>query len=200
MGGSVGRRFLPVKADARVAEIRTVAAANRYLRERFIPDDHETFTVPPADPVSAFVPLGRADVDQILCQQEERVVARDNTVSLDGLHLQIDKPRGRRSYVGLRVLTRRHLDGRLSIWWGPRCLGVYDATGRPLRKTEKAPRRAYPHGGPPRQRGALGLIGPRLPARGTVRIERMPNARAARAPHGRHRAASSPTGRPVVAR
>jgi transposase len=186
--------------ELRVAEIRTVTAANRYLRERFIPDYNETFTVAPADPVSAFVPLGSADVDQILCQQEERVVARDNTVSLDGLHLQIDKQRGRRSCAGLRVLTRRHLDGRLSIWWGPRCLGVYDATGRPLRKTENAPRREYPHGGPPRQRGAPGLVGPRLPARRTVKLERMPNARAGRAPHGRHRAAASPTGRPVVGR
>jgi transposase len=186
--------------ELRVAEIRTVAAANRYLRERFIPDYNATFTIPPADPASAFVPLGSADVDQILCREEERVVARDNTVSLDGLHLQIDKQRGRRSCAGLRVLTRRHLDGRLSIWWGPRCLGVYDATGRPLRKTEQAPRREYPQGGPPRQRGALGLVNPRLPTRRTVRIERMPNARAARAPHGRHQAAASPTGRPVVGR
>jgi transposase len=186
--------------ELRVAEIRTVAAANRYLREHFIPDYNETFTVPPADPASAFVPLGPADLDQLLCHEEERVVARDNTVSLDGRHLQIDKQRGRRSCVGLRVLTRRHLDGRLSIWWGPRCLGVYDATGRPLRKTPKAPPREYQHGGPPRQRGAMGLVGPRLPTRRTVRIGRILNARAARAPHGRHRAAASPTGRPVVGR
>lgn len=186
--------------ELRVAEIRTVAAANRYLREHFIPDYNATFTVPPADPASAFVPLGPADLDQILCHEEERVVARDNTVSLDGRHLQIDKQRGRRSCVGLRVLTRRHLDGRLSLWWGPRCLGVYDATGRPRRKTEKAPRREYQHGGPPRQRGAMGRVGPRLPAHRTVRIGIVPKARAARPPHGRHRAASSPTGRPVVGR
>jgi transposase len=174
--------------ELRVAEIRTVAAANRYLRERFLPDYDATFTHPPADPASAFVPLGTADVDQILCHEEERVVARDNTVSLDGLHLQIDKQRGRRSCVGLRVLTRRHLDGRLSIWWGPRCLGHYDAMGRPLRKADKASRRGSQHGGPPRQRGATRLVGPRLAVHRRLSTEQPPTARGApRSPGGGRR-------------
>jgi hypothetical protein len=119
--------------ELRVADIRTVAAANRYLRERFIADYNTTFGRPPADPTSAFVPVGRHDVDQILCHEEERVVARDNTVRLDGVVVQIDKQRGRRSCAGLRVLVRRHLDGRHSVWWGPRCLGRFSATGQPLR-------------------------------------------------------------------
>jgi transposase len=118
--------------ELRVAGIRTVAAANRYLTERFLPTYNATFTRPPADPHAAFVPLGRSDLDQILCHEEERIVAPDNTVVLGGLRLQIDKQRGRRTCVGLRVLVRRHLDGRHSVWWGPRCLGRYSATGRLL--------------------------------------------------------------------
>jgi hypothetical protein len=186
--------------ELRVAEIRTVAAANRYLRERFLPDYHLTFTHPPADPASAFVPIGTADLDQILCHEEERVVARDNTVSLDGLVVQIDKQRGRRSCVGLRVLTRRHLDDRLSIWWGPRCLGVYDATGQPLRQVEKASRRGYQHSAPPRERGAPRLVGPRRSARRAVRSERTTNAHASPSPDRRHGAEPSTPGRPVVLR
>jgi transposase len=118
--------------ELRVAGVTTLAAANRYLDERFRPDYNATFGRPPADPASAFVPVGRADLDQILCHEEERVVGRDNTVRLDGLVLQITKQRGRRSCAGLHVLVRRHLDGRHSIWWGPRCLGRYSAQGRPL--------------------------------------------------------------------
>jgi len=118
--------------ELRVAGIRTVAAANRYLAARFLPMFNTTFGQPPADASSAFVPLGRHDLDQLLCHEEERVVARDNTVSLDGLVLQIDKQRGRRTCAGLRVLVRRHLDGRHSIWWGPRCLGRFSSTGRRL--------------------------------------------------------------------
>jgi transposase len=119
--------------ELRVAGIRTLAAANRYLRERFIPDYNARFGRAPADPTSAFVPVGGQDLDQILCHEEERGVARDNTLVLDGVVLQLDKQRGRRSCAGLRVVVRRHLDGRHSVWWGPRCLGWFSATGRPVR-------------------------------------------------------------------
>ena len=130
--------------ELRVAGICAVSAANRYLRERFIPDYNAEFGRPPADPTSAFVPLHGHDLDQSLCHEEERVVARDNTVRLEDVLLQIDKQRGRRSCAGLRVLVRRHLDGRHSVWWGPRCLGRYTAQGRPVALDSGSTNRAAP--------------------------------------------------------
>jgi hypothetical protein len=118
--------------ELRVAGITTVAAANRYLRARFIPAFNVEFARPPADPASAFVPLGRVDLDQILCVEEERVVGRDNVVTVAGVALQVAKQPGRRSCAGLRVLVRHHLDGRYSIWYGARCLGRYDRQGHTL--------------------------------------------------------------------
>jgi transposase len=119
--------------ELRVAGIRTVPAANRYLREQFIALYNAEFGHAPADPASAFVAVGACDLDQVLCHEEERVVARDNTVQLGAVLLQIDKQRARRTCAGLRILIRRHLDGHHSLWWGPRCLGRFTATGRPLR-------------------------------------------------------------------
>ena len=116
--------------ELRLAAITTLPAANAYLREIFIPRYNAQFGRPAADPASAFVPLSRVDLDQILCHEEERVVARDNTVSFGGLCLQISKQQGRRSCAGLRVLVRRHLDGQHSLWCGPRCFGVFDAHGQ----------------------------------------------------------------------
>lgn len=118
--------------ELRAAGIRTVAAANRYLRERFLPDFNAEFQRAPADPATAFVALGDVELEQILCHQEERVVARDNTVTLDGIVLQIAKQAGRRTCAGLRVFVRRHLEGRHSVWHGSRCLGWFDARGRAL--------------------------------------------------------------------
>ena len=118
--------------ELRVARITTLPAANRYLRERFLPDYNARFTRQPTDPTSAFVPVGRHDLEQILCHEEERVVARDNTITFGRLVLQLAKQPGRRSCEGLRVLVRRHLDGTHSVWWGPRRLGRYSAAGRAL--------------------------------------------------------------------
>jgi transposase len=118
--------------ELRRAGLTTVAAANRYLRERFLPDSNDEFQRSPAEPTPAFVPLGPVDLEQILCHQDARVVARDNTVTLDGVVLQLAKQPGRRSCTGLRVLVRRHLDGDHSVWLGPRRLGLFDARGRAL--------------------------------------------------------------------
>lgn len=116
--------------EMRVAGIRTLSKANAYLRDRFLADYNDNFAVAPRDLEPAFVPLGRTDLDSILCHQEERTVGRDNTVVLDGVRLQIDKQRGRRTCAGLRVLVRRHLDGTHTVWFGSKCLGRYDARAR----------------------------------------------------------------------
>jgi len=118
--------------ELRVAGISTVSAANRYLREHFLAAYDRRFARPPTYPAPAFVPLGRVDLTHILCHEEVRTVGQDNTVTLEGVRLQIDKQPGRRTCAGLRVLVRRHLDGLHCIWYGARCFGHYDARGRHL--------------------------------------------------------------------
>ncbi len=125
--------------ELRAAGITTMPTANRYLHDRFLATYEARFTHAPADPASAFVPLGRVDLTHILCHEEPRTVAPDNTVSLEGVRLQIDKQPGRRTCEGLRVLVRRHLDGGHCVWYGPRCFGHYDAGGRRLPAGAPAP-------------------------------------------------------------
>jgi hypothetical protein len=119
--------------ELRVAGITTLEAANAYLRGHYLADYNQEFTRPPTDPASAFVPLGDAvDLDQLLAEDGERLVGRDNVVSFEGVALQVAKQPGRRSCAGLRVTVRRHLTGEHTIWRGPQCLGRYDAQGHPL--------------------------------------------------------------------
>jgi len=115
--------------ELRLSAVTTLAAANAYLREQFIPDYNATFTRPASDPTSAFVPLGDVDLEQILCEEEDRVVGQDNTVSFDGVHLQLAKQPGRPTCAGLRVIVRRHLDGSHTVWRGAYCLGRHTAQG-----------------------------------------------------------------------
>jgi hypothetical protein len=118
--------------ELRVAGIATIAAANRYLTDVFVPQHNATFACPPRDPASAFVPLGSVDLDSILCHEEERIVGRDNTVCLERQVLQIAAQPGRRSCVGLRVFVRRHLDGHYAVARGTQPLGRFHADGRPM--------------------------------------------------------------------
>jgi hypothetical protein len=115
-----------------LAGITTVAAANVYLTDRFLPDYDAEFAHPPADPTPAFVPLHGVELDAILCYLEERTVGRDNVVVLDDVPLQVPKQPGRRSCAGVRVTVRRDLHGEHSVWHGARCWGRFDALGRPL--------------------------------------------------------------------
>lgn len=118
--------------ELRVAGIPTLEAANHYLRDVFLPRHNATFAHPPRDPASAFVPVRAVDLDTTLCHEEDRVVARDNTVVFAHQVLQIPAQPGRRSCVGLTVTVRQHLDGRYTIRRGPQLLGGYRADGQPV--------------------------------------------------------------------
>ena len=83
---------------------------------------------------------GDADLDLLLCHEEERVVARDNTVTLGRLVLQIAPPSSRRSCAGLTV-TVRQLDGR---WTLPRRWTPGQSTGRPRAAWTGGPQRRRP--------------------------------------------------------
>jgi hypothetical protein len=101
--------------ELRVAKIRSVEMANRYLRDHYVPQHNATFRRAPSDAANAFVPVGAVNLDTILCQQDERVVAPDNTVTVAGRLLQIERQPGRRTCAGLRVMVRQHLDGRVTV-------------------------------------------------------------------------------------
>ena len=128
--------------ELRAAGIRTTERANRYLNELFLPAYNLEIPRPPADPVCAFVTAGGAPLEQILCHQELRTVAKDNTVVLEGVRLQIPKQPGRRTCAGVEVSVRRHLDQTHSVWRGPQCWGRFDRSGRQLTQQGLAPGQA----------------------------------------------------------
>src|SRR5258708_11898450 len=130
--------------ELRAAGIRTMEAANRHLRERYIPTHNDAFQRPPLDPSSAFVPLGSVDPDAVLFEEEVRTVGKDNTVGFRGLYLQIGPQSGRRTCAGLAVKIRRHLGPTYSIWRGTQLFGRYDANGRPVETAGPVENRKQP--------------------------------------------------------
>jgi hypothetical protein len=112
-----------------LAGITTVAAANRFLREVYLPEHNARFAIAPEHPETAFVADRAGAHRDILCVQEERVVGNDNCVRYRGLALQIPPSPARRHFVKLRVRVHDYPDGTLAVFHGPRCLARHRADG-----------------------------------------------------------------------
>ena len=121
-----------------LAGITKLAAANQYLTEQFLPAYNRRFAVAAAEPGTAFVPWIGTGLADILCVQEERVVANDNTVRYQSKSLQIPPHQHRFHYVKVTVRVHEYPEGTLAVFHGPRCLARYDAEGR-LREPTQLP-------------------------------------------------------------
>ena len=115
--------------ELRLRGIRTVAAANAFLRKHYIGEFNRRFQVEAAQPGSAFVPYRGKDLERIFSLQFERTVNRDNTVSFENMTLQIEPVRWRGTLAGCTVIVHQHLDGTLSLSYGPHAFGRYDGRG-----------------------------------------------------------------------
>src|SRR5262249_541317 len=99
------------------AGIRDIAGANQFLRGVYLPAHNARFARPAALAESAFVRLADpASLIDILCVEEERVVARDNTVAYAGLRLQLPESRARAHYVKARVKVHQYPNGALAVF------------------------------------------------------------------------------------
>src|SRR5689334_11149909 len=124
--------------ELRLRGITTLAAANQFLREHYISEFNQRFTVKAAERGTAFVPLRRKDLELVFSLQHERVVARDNTVSFANRSWQIERTKLRGTLAGCRVVVHEHLDGTLSITFGPHVVGRYQTEAVEMTPPRKA--------------------------------------------------------------
>ncbi len=123
--------------ELRLAGITTMAEANAFLREVYLPRHNARFAVPAEGEGSAFVPFAGTLADT-LCIQEDRTVNNDNTVRYKNLSLQIPEDRHRRHYVKAKVRVHEYPDGHLAVFHGPRRLARYQADGAVLDQTKQS--------------------------------------------------------------
>ena len=113
--------------ELRIRGITEVEAANQFLRQEYIAEFNRRFAAPAAQKGTAFVRTQRKDLEWIFSLQHERTVSQDNTVTLDNRVFQIEKVRWRNTLAGASVMVHEHLDGRVSIRYGPHLIAEYAA-------------------------------------------------------------------------
>ena len=124
--------------------ITTIEAANCYIMETYVPRHNKQFCVKPASDKSAFTPwISTMPLADVLCVQTDRAVQLDNTVRYNSFVLQIPKNEYRYSYAKTEVKVHEYLDHQLAIFYGPLCIGRYDADGKLKDETDKTTEASY---------------------------------------------------------
>ena len=130
--------------ELRLRGITQLDQANEFVQE-YVKELNARFSVAAARKGSAFVALRRRDLDDIFSIQQERVINQDNTVHLDNRVFQIEKTRWRNTLAGMTVDVHEHLDGSVTIHYGPHRIAEF-APGRlppPAPKRRGTPRLPY---------------------------------------------------------
>ncbi len=123
--------------ELRLEGIKDYAAANRYLQKTFIRKFNKQFTVKPAQPESAFVPLVGIDLKLLLSVHNQRIVRKDNTVTYKSIILQIPETKQRPHYVRCPVIVHEFTNGTLGISYQGQLLAEYRSDGTLISRKRK---------------------------------------------------------------
>jgi hypothetical protein len=118
--------------DLRLAGIRTVEAANAWLKAHYIAEHNAAFAIQAEQQATAFVADRHEAWRETLCVIEERTVSNDNTIAWDGRRLQLPKSRLRPHFVKAVVRVHEYPDGTVSVFLGPHRLARFTADGQQI--------------------------------------------------------------------
>src|SRR6266851_196660 len=105
--------------DLRLAGIRTVEAANAWLKAHYMAEHNAAFAIKAEQQGTAFVADRHEAWREALCVIEERTVANDNTIAWSGRRLQLPESRLRPHFVKAVVRVHEYPDGTVSLFLGP---------------------------------------------------------------------------------
>ena len=133
----------------RLAQVRTLEAANAFLEKEYWPEWNACFARPVKDFPDQHRPLGEIqDLAAILCHAEDRIIANDYTFSFAGRRHQIGREQVQAGMRRQRLRVELRLDGELRARYqgryltigecDPRAPAVAPAARKPPRKDHNA--------------------------------------------------------------
>jgi transposase len=129
--------------ELRLAGISTITEANKFLEKYYLPKMNKKFSRPAAKPENAHVPLGNANLKEILCFEHERTIANNYCIRFENRLFQILKTNRSKATLPFprpkdKVTIRIALDGKLSVLWNKNKLLVKELTNIQDHKTQRA--------------------------------------------------------------
>lgn len=132
--GRVERLFRTLQdrliAELKFYNIEDMDAANRFLKEEFIPKFNKQFSVEPQYQEKTFRKNVFGKLDYIFCRKEKRKIAVGNTFSYDAVTWLLNE---KTCFRGREVNINTHIDGRRS----------FDIMGREIRAKVVSTKRIY---------------------------------------------------------
>lgn len=120
----------------RLAGIKDLEAANKYLEGVYLPDHNRRFTVKAGSEADVHRGIPR-ELERILSWAEKRQVQRDWTVLWEGRWFQIGREHQGLNLVGQAVEIRRLRDDRIVLLKGEQALRWKELPGRPMKAHPK---------------------------------------------------------------
>ena len=112
-------RLIP---ELRLKNIQTIPAANRYLKEQFIPDFNRRFSVPPVKKKSVYKAIPKmweGRLDWVFCKREYRKVDLGECISWNGKTYLVTNNYGL-TLKRMTVEIRTRIDGRVQAYYAGR--------------------------------------------------------------------------------
>src|SRR6266571_5868821 len=118
--------------ELRLAGIRTVEAANVWLKAHYMAEHNAAFAIKAEQQGTAFVADRHEAWREALCVIEERTVANDNTIAWSGRRLQLPESRLRPHFVKASKRVHAYPDGTVSVFLGPHRLARFATDGQQI--------------------------------------------------------------------
>lgn len=112
--------------ELRLRGITTLAEANAFLHQEYIPDYNKRFARASRLPGKAFLSVPKElCLERIFCLKEERRVNNDNTVAYKNQLYSLKATPWRCCFAKCQVTVYEYLDGTIAIGYGPQILQIF---------------------------------------------------------------------------
>lgn len=114
--------------ELRLAGIKDIETANKWLVDVFIRRYNDRFSIKAARSGYSFRKMSKKDIYELVAFCYEAVVGNDNCIRLGGLMIDIPPGKTNRSFAKHKVLVKQHVDGAWSVSFKDQTIATHSPT------------------------------------------------------------------------